>query len=1168
MIPKVPVRRPILQSLHSILCDVNVLVRQFKSAVQIRVPSFVWSSTDNIMGMDVAALVAQPGTQRDIVMVHGGSGMLHHINDGHQLYHPLAYPLLFPFGTPGWHTNMQCYSVAGENRGRRISLCEYMRYYLMHRASPTHWQKMGRLSLEFYCDAWGQLEARLAHFHSLPVQQALYRSARVSQFDDFEANVNELGRPIVRLPASFVGSPKYYHMLYMDAMALPRRFGKPDLFITMTCNPKWAEITAAIPPHSSWESHPDIVARVFVLKFKAMMSDILKKQIFGEVVAYVWRCEWQARGLPHIHLLVILKDKIMSARHVDAVVSAEVPDPVAYPLLHMLVGRHMIHTPCDLNVSAGCREESGECKRHFPKQMQRHTTCAADSLPTYRRQGLYHIIKGDRTIGDQWVVPYNPYLLMTYQCHCNVECASHIRCFKYIYKYVFKKPDSATISIHHNDAETFLSGRLLSCSEAVYRFLSLPLHHEFPAVMRLHIHLPRQQTFIYDPTRDPEDLRDEADRTQSTLLQWFELNRRDINARKFLYHEIPEHYSWKNELQMWMPRQKLSVMSVGRIFAVSIHNLELWSLRKMLAVVTGALNWEDLATDLQGEVHPTFRSACVARGMESSDNDIIAAFREIADVEVSMVSLHRHFALMLMNTASDNAVALFDIFASDLCGANYTPQQYRLGLLGVEAVMREFGQSLEHLDYGFQLPVFENDEYDVPAQDIASAVAARDSFLSLFTAEQHDAMQAILTATQGQHIFYVKASAGCGKSLFVNGLASKIRAENRHVMCVAASALAAAVLLGGRTAHAALHIPVPAYNDSMCCFTAAETAAIRACEIIFWDEVSMVLDDVANCVDASLRHVMDNYDQPFGGKTMVFLGDFQQLLPVIRGGQGHMRTVKRCSWWPSVRILTFTKNWRAHIDPGYAATMEQLGSGHLNELEIPATHLVPDVAVMTDRVYGQDICSAHNDAKLILAFTLDKCVEVNNYVMGLILGVSYRAASADSMHGQGVDGFPLEYIQSIHCHGAPPAILDLKIGARYLICRNYDPRYNICNGIMCLLLKVSRDIVEVKLITGPQKGFITMLPRCVFQINPDASGLPFTIVRRQFPLMLSYCLSVHKAQGQSLTFVGIIADTDPFAHGQTYVAFSRVGSWGQVVVLTRANECSVTNVVYRAVLAE
>ena len=217
-------------------------------------------------------------------------------------------------------------------------------------------------------------------------------------------------------------------------MALPMRFHKPDLFITMTCNPQWPEIVSALPPGSHWRHHQDICARVFWLKFKSMMSDILDKHILGKVVAYVYRIEWQARGLPHVHLLLILASALLSARMIDAVVSAEVPDPEAHPELHQLVQDFMLHTPCDQDPDAGCRAGK-PCKRHFPKDMSRNTVIMHDAYPKYRRRGRYHCSVKNRLVTDDWVVPHNAFLLLRYGCHINVEIASHIKCFKYVYKY-------------------------------------------------------------------------------------------------------------------------------------------------------------------------------------------------------------------------------------------------------------------------------------------------------------------------------------------------------------------------------------------------------------------------------------------------------------------------------------------------------------------------------------------------------------------------------------------------------------------------------------------------------------------------------------------------------------------------------------------------------------
>jgi hypothetical protein len=419
-----------LSLLHEQLLLFNPYVRQFRRAAVEGRDELVWTSESDIMGMQMGAIVAAPGRSRAIVL-QKQSGELQFISDCHQLYHTLTYPLLFPTGHPGWHSRMQRID-RDSNEAQKVSLTDYMRYNLMHRAVPTHVQQCQRLTLEYLCDAWAQVEARAADFHRLPSQQARYRVGRKCAVEDQlarEGDMSEASIPMI-LPSSFVGSSKWYHMLYLDAMALPRRYHKPDLFITITCNPKWPEITAAIPIGSNWRFHPDIVARVFFLKFVEMMKDITERRIFGKVLAYVWRVEWQARGLPHVHLLLILETAICSEHQVDAIVSAEVPDPILQPQLYQLVQEFMLHTPCDRNEDAGCREEGKTCKRRFPKDMSRRTVIMSDAFPKYRRRGLHTFTVNGRIISDDWVVPHNVYLLTKYACHVNVEIATHIKSFK------------------------------------------------------------------------------------------------------------------------------------------------------------------------------------------------------------------------------------------------------------------------------------------------------------------------------------------------------------------------------------------------------------------------------------------------------------------------------------------------------------------------------------------------------------------------------------------------------------------------------------------------------------------------------------------------------------------------------------------------------------------
>ena len=86
----------------------------------------------------------------------------------------------------------------------------------------------------------------------------------------------------------------------------------PDLFITVTFNPEWPELARMIPAHSSIHDHPDVVARVFWMRFSRIMKDIVVHKVFGAVLSYCFRIEWQMRGFPHAHLLLILERRVSS----------------------------------------------------------------------------------------------------------------------------------------------------------------------------------------------------------------------------------------------------------------------------------------------------------------------------------------------------------------------------------------------------------------------------------------------------------------------------------------------------------------------------------------------------------------------------------------------------------------------------------------------------------------------------------------------------------------------------------------------------------------------------------------------------------------------------------------------------------------------------------------
>ena len=111
------------------------------------------------------------------------------------------------------------------------------------------------------------------------------------------------------------------------------------------------------------------MARIFKAKFEEFKDDIVNKRVLGRVVAHVHVFEFQKRGLPHVHMLLILddNDKLHSPDDYDRIVRAEIPFKDDEPQLHSAVLRHMIHGPCGTQNQRSPCMKNGKCKKSYKK---------------------------------------------------------------------------------------------------------------------------------------------------------------------------------------------------------------------------------------------------------------------------------------------------------------------------------------------------------------------------------------------------------------------------------------------------------------------------------------------------------------------------------------------------------------------------------------------------------------------------------------------------------------------------------------------------------------------------------------------------------------------------------------------------------------------------------
>ncbi|XP_074291255.1 uncharacterized protein LOC141618030 [Silene latifolia] len=534
---KIQLDKSILSGLKNMLDEINPLAKTFRMAQQrikedkninlsIRILGHRDSKAikdrvyNSLTVSEVAALIVGDAgganAGRDIIVEHKEKG-LKRINELHPSFIALQYPLLFPYGEDGYHVEIEYYEDVNQKKKtgkrKRVTMREYYAYRIQQRVKEGYaLLRGGKLLHQFIVDCYCAIESERLLF--IRYNQPSLRCDLLNNICDVVSKGDHVGAAVgtrIILPATFMGCTRYPQQNYQDEMAKCRWFGNPHLFITFTANLKWPEVESMLKhiKGQKAEDRPDIIARVFKLKLRQLMDHLKKERYFGTVVADVYTIEFQKRGLPHAHILLWIKPEEidLTTQFIDNIICAEIPDKEKEPEQYTTVSRYMVHGPCGrMNPNCSCMINN-TCSKKFPKQSNQETVIDNNGYPVYRRrENDRYVQKGDHRLDNRYIVPYNPGLLLMFEAHLNVEWCNTARAIKYLFKYILKGPDKATMVLtggQDDEIKSYLDCRYLSACESVWRIFEFDILERNPSVIRLPVHLEGEQAIVL---RDHERL--------------------------------------------------------------------------------------------------------------------------------------------------------------------------------------------------------------------------------------------------------------------------------------------------------------------------------------------------------------------------------------------------------------------------------------------------------------------------------------------------------------------------------------------------------------------------------------------------------------------------------------------------------------------------------------
>ncbi|XP_021727193.1 ATP-dependent DNA helicase PIF1-like [Chenopodium quinoa] len=503
------------------------------------------------------------------------------------------------------------------------------------------------------------------------------------------------------------------------------------------------------------------------------------------------------------------------------------------------------------------------------------------------------------------------------------------------------------------------------------------------------------------------------------------------------------------------------------------------------------------------------REATEKLGLMENDASIRDCLHEASNSKMPS-SLRRLFVTLLVYCQPTGVRSLWDEFyhymAEDyLYSTSTNPDLVRDSVLyDIVRMLKQLGKSVNdfdlpkinmQLDGNAQVARAIHDELSalVPPKDVHCVEHLNDDQRSSF-----DIIMEAIDAENGR-IFFIDGPGGTGKL------------RGKYGLPVASSGIAATLLHRGKPAHKTLGILVTLHASSTWKFSKQDVEAqlVKYATVIIWDEATMTHRHAYEAIDCSLRD-LTGVDVPFGGKVVVFGGDFRQILPIVQKGT-KAQTIDAClvrsTLWRHVQLLHLTQNMRLIHDPEFAAFLLRVGDGCEPTIDEYMIKLPSSIClgngdqISVDNLIHQifpNLAKHIGDVsymvqRAIITPTNDKVDMLNEKILREFAGEEKTYYSCDFVPEDRQNLYQQEFLNSLSFGGLPPHILKLKVGSPIMLMRNIDTSSGLCNGTRLICSRLRDHVIEAEIMTEIHKGTQVFIPHMPLKTAEDVK-LPFEMI--------------------------------------------------------------------------